>query len=129
MSSLRGDTMGTTPKQWSGQRCILRKTFDSDRLARRDGYTVNEEYYVMGRERIPRKKDFFVANATGRILGGEWVRIEIKVPVIYGTPWRMELQREIERELKTNYDLIGVFLREIDPQWCRTLQISWEGKR
>ena len=117
--------MGTTPKQWTDQVYVLRKSFDSDRMAMRDGYTVGDEYYTLGREEVPRKKSFFTACASGRVQSRGWVRIRLKVPVTYGDLWEEELKQEIERELKSNYDLIGIFLRDMDTQWCRTLHISW----
>jgi len=117
--------MGTTPKQWTDQVYVLRKSFDSDRMAMRDGYAVGDEYYTLGGEQVPRKEGYFMACASGRVLSRGWVRIRLKVPVTYGDPWEEELKQEIERELKSNYDLIGIFLRDMDTQWCRTLHISW----
>ncbi len=117
--------MGKTPKQWSSQEYVLRRTFKSDQLAVKDGYSVEDEYYILEDERIPRKRERFSVCATGRILHRGWVRIQIKIPVIYGEPWKEDLKQEIERELKTNYDLVGVFLNELDPQWCRGFEISW----
>ncbi len=126
MYYLRGDTVGTTPAQWEGPKYILKKTFTSDELAARDGYTVEEECYVLGDERILRKKDYFIVNITTRTYQRGWMRLQIKIPIVYGEPWREKLKHEIEQELRSNYDLIGVFLSEVDQQWCRRFELSWE---
>jgi hypothetical protein len=118
--------VGTIPKQWSGQKFVLKKSFDSDQMALQDGYIVGEEHYILGDEQVPRKSDHFTINVTSRTQQRGWIRIQIKIPVIYGEPWKKELKKEIERELKSNHDLIGVFLSDIDQQWCRGFQISWE---
>jgi len=118
--------MGTAPKQWTGQKFVLKKTFDSDRLAAREGYVVQGYYYVLEDEAIPRRKDHFIVNVTARTQQRGWIRIQIKIPVIYGDPWREDLKGEIEKELRANHDLIGVFLSDVDQQWSRGFELSWE---
>lgn len=119
--------MGTLPQRWEGQRYSLRKTFDSDELAAKDGYSVAEEYYILGEEQVSRKKGHFFANITTRTYQRGWIRVQVKIPVIYGEPWKEELKKEIEKELKCNHDLIGVFLGDVGQQWsCREFEISWE---
>jgi hypothetical protein len=120
--------MGTIPQKWSGQRVVLKRGFDSDHLAARDGYTVEEEYYTLGDDRIVRKQDYFLINVTTRTQQRGWIRIQVKIPVVYGDPWEEDLKREIEGELKSNHDLIGVFLSDIDQGWCRGFELSWEEK-
>jgi hypothetical protein len=118
--------MGITPKQWSGQKFVLKKTFNSDELAAREGYTVGKWYYVLEDEHIPRKKEYFLINVTAKTQTRGWIRIQIKVPVIYGDPWKEDLKSDIEKELKGNLDLIGVFLSDVDQEWCRGFDLSWE---
>lgn len=117
--------MGTIPQKWSGQRFVLRKVFDSDALAARDGYSANEGEYVLGDEHIPRKKEHFFVNVTTRTLQRGWVRIQVKIPVIYGEPWKEDLKGEIEKELQSNHDLVGVFLSDFG-SWDRRFELSWE---
>lgn len=118
--------MGTFPQKWEGQRYSLRKTFDSDRLAAQDGYSVVGEYYELGDEQFLRKKDYFLANVTTRTYQKGWVRVQVKIPVIYGEPWKEDLKKEIERELKCNHDLVGVFLSDVGEQWYGGFDVSWE---
>jgi hypothetical protein len=118
--------MGITPKQWSGQKFVLKETFNSDDLAAREGYTVGKWHYTLEDERIPRKKGYFLINVTARTQTRGWIRIQIRVPVIYGDPWKEDLKSDIEKELKSNLDLIGVFLSDVDQEWCRGFDLSWE---
>lgn len=124
--------MGTTPEQWAGQKFVLRKTFTSDALAAQEGYKVELDaqgeggYYVREGIRIPRTRTSFWVRVTARTTQRGWIQVHIKIPVIYGGPWKEQLKDEIEKELKTNHDHIGVFLSDIDQQWSRWFEISWE---
>ena len=118
--------MGTLPQKWSGPQFVLRRAFDSDEMAARDGYSVESGYYVLGDERVLRKEDHFVVYATTRTPQRGWIRIQVRIPVAYGDLWKEELKEDIEKELKHNHDLIGVFFTEVDPTWCRGFDISWE---
>ena len=118
--------MGKDPQKWSGQQFILRRTFDSDELASRDGYSIVGGYYVLGDDTVLRKDDYFLANVTTRTQKKGWIRIQVKIPVAYGDPWKEELKGVVEKELKRNHDLIGVFLSDIDYTWSRGFDLSWE---
>ncbi len=126
MSSHGGEKVGTTPKQWSGQRVLMKKSFDSDDLALRDGYTVEGDFYQLGDEIIPRKSSHFTVMVTTKTLNRGWIRFQMKIPVVYGDPWKEELKAKIERELRCNHDLIGVFLSDVDQTWSKGLELSWE---
>ncbi|MGD2250126.1 MAG: hypothetical protein PVF58_17115 [Candidatus Methanofastidiosia archaeon] len=118
--------MSITPKQWSGHQVVLRKTFTSDALAVKDGYTVGKWVYTLNDERIERKKGYFYAYVTARTQSRGWVRARVKIPVVYGDPWKEQLKTEIEKELHCNHDVIGVFLSDVDPSGYRGFQLSWE---
>lgn len=108
-----------------GTKYVLRKTFTADDLASKDGYTVGKWFYILGDERVPRKSGRFLATITTRTQHQGWVRIQVAVPVIYGEPWKELLKSEIKKELKSNYDLVGVFLSEVC-QGIRGFDVSWE---
>lgn len=118
--------MSITPKQWSGHQVVLRKTFTSDGLAEKDGYTVGKWYYILDEERIKRKRDYFYAYVTARTQTRGWVRARVKIPVVYGDPWEKRLKAQIKSELMCNHDLIGVFLSDVDPMGYKGFQLSWE---
>ncbi len=115
-----------TPKQWSSQKYVLKKTFTADDLAVKDGYTAGKWFYTKGDERIPRKSEWFLVNITARMQRQGWIRVQVKIPVVYGEPWKDVLKSEIEKELKSNYDLIGVFLSDIGQELCRGFDLTWE---
>ncbi len=122
----RGDVMGKAPQKWGGPKFLLRKTFDSDELAARDGYSIVGGYYVLGDDSVLRKDDSFLVNVTTRTPQKGWVRIQVEIPVAYGDPWKEELKEAVEKELKKNHDLIGVFLSDIDYTWRGGFDLSWE---
>ncbi|MBU7014638.1 MAG: hypothetical protein HXS52_13960 [Theionarchaea archaeon] len=109
-----------------GPRFLLKKPFTSDDLAAEDGYTVFKWFYSRGEEAIPRKNDHFIIYVTARTSRGGWLKAQVTVPVTFGEPWRGKLKLKIEHELKTNLDLMGVFLSDYDIEWARGFQLSWE---
>ena len=118
--------MGKDIPSSTGREYTLRKTFTTDQFAQRDGYTVSESHYILGSERIPRKPGFLRVNLTTRTDRQGWIRILIKIPVVYGDPWIEDLKDTIDSELHHNYDLIAVFLNDIDLQWFKGFDLSWE---
>lgn len=113
-----------TPAQ--GSKYVLRKTFTSDDLAAKDGYTVGKWFYILEDERIPRKSERFLINVTTRTQQHGWVRIQVEIPVIYGEPWKELLKSQIKKELQSNYDLIGMVLSEVCQEIGRGFDLSWE---
>ncbi|MBU7044230.1 MAG: hypothetical protein HXS47_11615 [Theionarchaea archaeon] len=109
-----------------GREYTLRKAFDTDQYAQREGYVIEENQYRLHQETIPRKKGYLRVNVTTRTERQGWMRIRIKIPVMYGEPWISDLKKTIEHELRHNYDLIGVFLNDVDLQWFEGFDLSWE---
>jgi hypothetical protein len=124
--SLKGEPMGKDIPPHPGREYTLRKTFDTDQFAERDGYTIDGPDYTLGSERISRKHKYLLVDLTTRTDRQGWIRIRIKIPVIYGDPWIEDLKDAIESELHHNYDLIAVFLNDVDLQWFKGFDLSWE---
>jgi hypothetical protein len=118
--------MGREIATHPGREYTLRKTFDTDQFAEKEGYTVEEEQYRLIEEIIPRKHGHLRLNVTTRTERQGWLRIRIKIHVIYGDPWIDDLKKYIEQEIHHNYDLIGVFLNDVDLQWFEGFDLTWE---
>ncbi|MBU6997947.1 MAG: hypothetical protein HXS41_11910 [Theionarchaea archaeon] len=118
--------MSPPSRSYTGPRFLLKKSFTSDDLAAGDGYTAFKWFYSRGKETIPRRNDHFIVYVTARTSRGSWFKAQVSIPVTFGEPWRESLKQRIEHELRTNLDLMGVFLSDYDVEWARGFQLSWE---